>query len=136
MRLVLASLFLTMCACGPGPQAGAAPDLVVTGDNATSPIEIAVGQRLDMRFQVAFGSGMSWVVGSISSDAAQFVETRTIPSDKTGGLKTGSADVQSLVFLGRREGETEIVLHFKRPWEKTAAPKSEKRIGVRVLARR
>jgi predicted secreted protein len=131
----MASMLLAMCACGPGPQGGAAPDLVVTGDSVASPIEIVVGQRLDLRFQVAFGSGMSWVAGSISSDAVQFVETRTIPSDQTGGPQTGGADVQSLVFVGKHQGDAEIVLHFKRPWEKAAAPKAEKRIGVRVLAR-
>lgn len=110
------------------------PDLVVPPGSEPELIRLVPGQRLDLRLAVSFSMGMSWVVAGIEGDAVSFEGSKGLYGPDAGGDLPEGVEVQSLIFLARKEGKATIELHFKRPWEAQAPPRKVLRIMVSVEA--
>ncbi|MGH8650477.1 MAG: protease inhibitor I42 family protein, partial [Burkholderiales bacterium] len=80
------------------------------------------------------GTGFSWApstgADSVLVQMEPKVEFRPKPQDAPD-RRVGGAETQVLRFQARKPGTTDLVLDYRRPWEKSTPP--QRRFHLKVL---
>jgi inhibitor of cysteine peptidase len=89
-------------------------------DDSGKSISVAADTQVDIQLEWAPGTGYGWQVARHDPDVLKLVEERSLkqePRDRLGGT-----EVKLFRFLAVGAGETELELHYLRPWEKEKPP--------------
>ncbi len=117
MRKVILALSLAALCAGPATAKKFELDLrapVVVGENS-GPVNLAVGQLLEIRVQMQGGTGYSWDEAD-PPPFIEFVGQHTLHPFMGEGMPGAS---QTVVFIYRAvaPGQGSIRLAYRRPWE-------------------
>ena len=111
-------------------SATAIPALTVTSNDNAKTLAAHVGQQVVIQLAATPSTGYSWTVNG-SPAPLELVESEfAARPGKTG--KVGAAGTQSLRFVAKSGGTSEIVLYYHRPWEKTTHPARKFTVTVNV----
>ena len=131
MRLLLACLATVVLA--------APTDAVRVNLPTDQPVEIHVGQKLELVIAGNPTTGYKWKLESLPEGMAQVGETLYVqdPADGPGGphrVGVGGRFIFTLVAAQPLEGV--VKLAYARPWEKDKPPVQTAEVRVRVIAPR
>ena len=139
-RILVAAgvLIPLLLACAPSvmPVGNERQPIVVTELNDGKVVELAMGDMLAVELSAIPGTGYSWAP-STGADAVLVqmepkVEFRPKPQE-TSERRVGAAETQVLRFQARKQGITDLVVDYRRPWEKSTPP--ERRFHLKVVVR-
>ena len=107
--------------------------IVVTELDDGKVVELAVGDVLSVELSAVPATGFSWAasaaVDTVLVQMEPKVEFRPKPQDASE-RRVGGAETQVLRFQARIRGTTDLILDYRRPWEKTP---QERRFHLKVL---
>jgi predicted secreted protein len=89
-------------------------------------IDVAVGDEFVVALQATPSTGYTWTAAG--NPDVTFVSQRQI----AGGAQPGAAGTQELVFEGRQQGESDLVLTYGRLSEKADPPAKIARLPLTV----
>ncbi|HEY9844727.1 MAG TPA: protease inhibitor I42 family protein, partial [Candidatus Caenarcaniphilales bacterium] len=123
------SLVNAASAAGDGVPKAQKPVIVST--SASKPVELAVGQPLNIRLETNPTTGYQWQLAAPFNQAVlKFTSSQQLGA-QTGLLGAGSQEILGFKAMGR--GETFISLKYVRPWENNALP--AKAVTVKVVVK-
>ena len=126
------ALALTGSAAAQNADSGG-PDLsppVVVGE-APAPVDLRVGQLLEIRLPVRGGTGYSWQsVGTVPPSLA-FVGEHSLPRLADNAMP-GGRETQLLIYRAVASGTGQLRLDYQRPWETGLTPARTVRYQVTV----
>ena len=131
MRLLLAVLAAAVLA--------APTDAVRVNLPTDRPVEVAVGQKLELVIAGNPTTGYSWSAAVLPEGVTQVGEPVFVqdPADAPGEQRrVGVGGRFILTFVGNKATEGVIKLVYTRPWEKDVAPVQSAEVKVRVLSPR
>ena len=110
------------------------PDLlppVVVGDSG-APVQLQLGQLLEVRLPVQGGTGYSWSVDADAADNLELV-TQTTLHPMGEGRRMGSGQTQMFIFRATSGGQGLLRFAYRRPWEQRVPPAKsvEQKVTVR-----
>jgi inhibitor of cysteine peptidase len=98
----------------------AKPPIVVSESDADKPIQLILGQTLQVRLASNPTTGYSWSVQQ-RPDQLELVQS-AYAADPQGRNMPGAGGHQTIEFVARSAGNGELKLEYRRPWEKNVAP--------------
>lgn len=115
------------------PMDWSRPDLrppVVVGPNS-GPVNLRVGQLLEVRLPVQAGTGYSWTAAPDAGPALQFIGQHTLhPFD--GNMMMGGTQTQMFIYRAVQRGRGDVRMVYRRPWEGGIPPAKTVDIAVTV----
>jgi|SRR5262245_6610140 len=115
---------------GVGAATATEPVVALTESQNGRTVEIAPSQSLEIRLPVQGGTGYSWELEDASSTLLRLVSSNLMAGE--AGVRPGSAQIQLLTFSPITGGSGDIVLRYRRPWEKDSKPARTFRVHVVV----
>jgi inhibitor of cysteine peptidase len=103
---------------------------VVTASDADKPIQVSVGQTLQVRLASNPTTGYSWNVQQTPPELE--LEHSAYTADAQGKNLPGSGGYQTIEFAAKFAGTPELKLEYRRPWEKDVAPAKTFSVTVTV----
>jgi inhibitor of cysteine peptidase len=96
--------------------------VTITDKDADKKVELSKGDKLQVKLPANPTTGFTWVIASGESDAFKSKGKPAYePADKDKKV-AGGAGTQTFTFDANAAGETEIVMHYKRVFEKDKEP--------------
>jgi C1A family cysteine protease/predicted secreted protein len=130
LALGLALALASMALAAPPSQEPPAEEIVVTADDHGQEIELGEGQLLVVRLQANPSTGYGWQVSEPGvqpilrqADSAEFQPESEL---------LGAPGTQILRFEGVREGDSTLMLEYRRPWEAGVEPAGTFHLQVRA----
>lgn len=118
-HMIVASLALGVASAVPAQaQDSSGPDLgppVVVGE-VSGPVELRVGQLLEMRLPVRGGTGYSWQSTGNVPACLQLVGQHRLPR-LPGNEMPGGLEAQLLIYRAIAPGAGRLSIAYQRPWE-------------------
>ena len=117
MRKLILALSLAALCVGPAAAKKFDPDMrapVIVGENS-GPVNLAVGQLLEIRVQMQGGTGYSWEAGD-PPDCLQFVGQHTLHPFMGEGMP-GASQTVMFIYRAVQPGRGSVRLAYHRPWE-------------------
>ena len=115
---VLATLALAWTAGAAGDKTITLTDADLKKDNVK--VELAKGDKLELKLAANPTTGFTWVVGSKESTALKSAGKPEYVPDKKG--KVGGGGIQVFTFTAEAAGEVDVEMQYKRPFEKDKEP--------------
>jgi inhibitor of cysteine peptidase len=116
----------TVCCCGISiwnTAAGADEKTVtITDKDKDAKVELAKGDKLLVKLPANPTTGFTWVVASGESDTLRAKGKPAYEAADKDKKVVGGGGTQTFTFDAGSAGEVEIVLHYKRPFEKDKEP--------------
>jgi inhibitor of cysteine peptidase len=96
--------------------------VTITDKDKDAKVELAKGDKLLVKLPANPTTGFTWVVASGETDSLRSKGKPTYqPADKDKKV-VGGGGTQTFTFDAGTAGEVEIVMHYKRPFEKDKEP--------------
>jgi inhibitor of cysteine peptidase len=124
VRMLIIAL-ATACCCGASIWDSAAADektITITDKDKDAKVELAKGDKLLVKLPANPTTGFTWVVASGESDTLKANGKPTYERADKDKKAVGGGGTQTFTFDAGSAGEVEIVLHYKRPFEKDKEP--------------
>ena len=109
------------------------PDLtppVVVGEKS-APVDLQVGQLLEIRVPVRGGTGYSWRSSGTVPPSIQFVGRHSLPRLPDNSMP-GGRETQLLIYRAVASGSGQLTIVYQRPWETGLPPARMVRYQVTV----
>jgi C1A family cysteine protease/predicted secreted protein len=128
--LLLGLTLASRALAAPPQQEPPADEIVVTADDHGREIELGEGQLLVVRLQASPSTGYSWQVSEpgIEPILQQAGAAEFQPESEL----LGAPGIQILRFEGVRDGDSTLMLEYRRPWEAEAEPAGTFSLQVRA----
>ena len=97
---------------------GPAKVVKLTDADNNKSIEVAVGQRIEIRLQGNVTTGYEWLLQPFPGS----LELSDFSYAPAGKQMPGSGGVQSVGFIAKSPGSGDVKLEYRRPWEKDTPP--------------
>jgi predicted secreted protein len=98
-------------------------ELTLTEKDGGRRIETTVGSVLTLKLPATPGSGYSWVIDQLDAQRTKELGPSAFePISRKPGTSMGGPALQVFRFEAREVGRSKLVLHYRRPWEKTVPP--------------
>lgn len=123
----------TATATSPPPRATpphAKPSVIVTDSDANNPVQLRVGQTLQVRLASNPTTGYSWSVQQVPAEL-QLGQSVYATGSQNKNV-AGAGGYQTIDFAGKIPGKAELKLEYRRPWEKDAPPAKTFSVTVSV----
>lgn len=122
--------FLLLIALFTAPANLKADDSKPFVTDAPVPVEAVVGQEFELRLESNRTTGYSWsLVKNYSHKILNLIAT-DYEASKTGLM--GAPGTQIWKFTADSEGQTEVIFHYARSWEKDVPPVRERSFVITV----
>lgn len=92
--------------------------MTLNENDAGKTVEIQVGDELDIILEGNPTTGYVWEVMSINSTVLKLSSSSFVANDNT----LGANGMETIKFQALTEGQTELNLHFHRPFESNKLP--------------
>lgn len=114
----------------PPEQEPPAEEIVVTADDHGGEIELREGQLLVVRLQANPSTGYGWQVSEPAHEP--ILRQAGAGEFQPESELLGAPGIQILRFEGVREGDSTLILEYRRPWEPELEPSDSFRLQVRA----
>lgn len=105
------------------------PDMTFTDANNGETVEASVGNIFEVILESNATTGYSW---NIATQDAKILESLGDPKYvRPAGAPPGAPGQQVFQFKVKGAGETKLVLHYNRPWEKDKEPAKLFSLGLK-----
>jgi len=115
------------------PQFTGAP-VVATG-SSRKPIALRPGQELLVRLAANPTTGYRWALAPATGATIVMSASPVFQEDAPAKGRMGAGGRETWRFMALAPGREDIVLEYRRPWEKDAPPARTERLSVEVRAR-
>ena len=130
LACVLAACASPPAASPPPPSAGTAP----AGDASAEARELAVGGFLDLALPANASTGYGWELVETGAPVLRQIDPPPVTDAPTSPPMPGAGDISRWRFVAERAGTVEVLLVYRRSWEKDVPPAREARYRVKVTA--
>jgi len=113
-----------------GSAAFGGETVCVTEKDAGRKVSLKVGETLEVTLAANPTTGYNWFVGVMKTGVLKQEGERAFKSDAPDRM--GAGGKTTLRFRAVAAGETELKLHYKRPWEKKEPPDETFKVKVTV----
>ncbi len=104
--------------------------MVVTEADADKPIQVSIGQTLQLRLPSNPTTGYSW--NAQQTPAELQLDQSAYAADPQGKNLAGAGGYQTIEFAAKFAGTGELKLEYRRPWEKDVPPAKTFSVTVTV----
>lgn len=106
-------------------------DIVLHESSADTSIAMKTGQHILFQLRAMPGTGFSW--NMVKHDENILQKNTDTTFERVSGETVGGEEIQSIRLKAISKGSAEIELHYKRAWEKDAAPAKTLHFRVTVI---
>jgi inhibitor of cysteine peptidase len=114
-----AAKHMTTSAPPHAPPPHAKPPVMVTDSDADKPLQLSVGQTLQVRLASNPTTGYSWTVQQTPTEL-QLGQSVYATGSQSKNMP-GAGGYQAIEFAAKFAGQGELKLEYRRPWEKDIA---------------
>lgn len=108
------------------PDAESTMDIESSVDIISEAIEVKVGERFAISLQSNPTTGYRWHP-EFDSEFLKLVESEFVPPSSE---MIGAAGVETFVFSTLKQGQVEVTMIYKRPWEDEAFDEQSKKVNI------
>lgn len=133
MAVAAAAVLMSSAATAQRDRGWGPPDLrppVVVGPNG-GPVNLQMGQLLEVRLPVQAGTGYSWSVDADQADNLEFIDQSTLQPWGAPQLMGGS-QVQRFTYRAIGPGPATLRFAYRRPWLGGVPPAQTTEVDVTV----
>jgi inhibitor of cysteine peptidase len=106
--------------------------LVITPENAGSPIEIGSHQVLLVRLPANSATGYRWALAAAPSDVLQLQGLPAFERDQAGSTTTPGPGTEIWTFTTARKGQRVLLFDYRLPWAPDTPPLRQLAFTVNV----
>ena len=116
------------------PKEAAKPGMIYTEANDGQTVKAHVGEIFEVRLESNASTGYSWDIATQDAKILESLGDTKYVSPT--GTPPGTPGLQTFRFKAKSAGNTQLVLHYQRPWEKDKEPAQVFSLGLQVAQKK